>query len=103
MTTAILLWVVYQVGSTPQAHSSHLNASATVNIPSFAEESPADLAASEERDFILRLNGLSKALTAFVETYKSGRVDLKEVKALQKAMHDLEKSEWFKPQRTSGR
>jgi hypothetical protein len=51
----------------------------------------------EERDFILRLNGLSKALTAFVETYKSGRVDLKGVKALQKAMRDLEKSEWFRP------
>ena len=97
MTTAILLWVVYQVGSTPQAHSSHLNASATVNIPSFAEESPADLAADEERDFILRLNGLSRALNAFVDDYKGGQVDLKKVKALRKAMRDLEKTEWFKP------
>jgi hypothetical protein len=74
-----------------------MSASPTSNIPSFSEESPADLAADEERDFILRLNGLSKALSAFVETYKNGRVDVKEVKALQKAMHDLEKSEWFSP------
>jgi hypothetical protein len=97
VSTAILLWVVYQVGSTPQAHSSHLNASATINIPAFAEESPADLAADEERDFILRLNGVSRALNAFVDDYKSGQVDVKKVKALRKAMHELEKTEWFRP------
>jgi hypothetical protein len=76
-----------------------MNASPPSNIPNFAEDSPEDLAASEEHDFILRLNGLSKAFTAFVETYKSGRIDVKEVKALRKAMHELEKSEWFKSPR----
>jgi hypothetical protein len=95
--TAILLLVMSPAGTPPRMQSSQMNASPTSNIPSFSEESPADLAADEERDFILRLNGLSKALSAFVETYKNGRVDVKEVKALQKAMHDLEKSEWFRP------
>jgi hypothetical protein len=97
--TAILLLIMSPAGTTPRMESSQVNASPTSNLPNFPEESPADFAASEERDFILRLNGLSKALTAFVETYKSGRVDLKEVKALQKAMHELEKSEWFRPQK----
>jgi hypothetical protein len=93
--TAVLLLIMSPVGTSPRMQSS--NALPTGSIPTFADESPADAAAAEERDFILRLNGLSKALNAFVETYKSGRVDLKEVKALQKAMHQLEKSEWFRP------
>ncbi len=97
MFTAILLLIMSPAGTMLRMQSSQMNPSPTSNIPNFGEESPADLAASEERDFILRLNGLSKALTAFVETYKSGRVDLKEVKALQRVMHGLEKSEWFRP------
>jgi hypothetical protein len=96
VSTAVILWVVYQVVSAPQAHNSHVN-SETINIPAFAEESPADLAADEERDFILRLNGLSRALNAFVDDYKGGEVDLKKVRALRKAMRELEKTEWFRP------
>ena len=96
MFTAVLLLVMSPAGTAHRIQSSQMNASAESSIPDLAEESPADLAAYEERDFISRLNGLSKALTAFVETYKSGRVDVKEVKALQKAMHELEKSEWLR-------
>jgi hypothetical protein len=95
--TAIFLLIMSPAGTTPRMQGSQMNVSPASNIPNFGEDSPADLAGVEERDFILRLNGLSKAFTAFVETYKSGRVDVKEVKALQKAMHDLEKSEWFRP------
>jgi hypothetical protein len=95
--TAILLLIMSPAGTASRVQGSLVNASPTSNIPDFGEESPADLAAYEERDFSLRLNGLSRALAAFVETYKSGRVDVKEVKALQKAMRELEKSEWFKP------
>jgi hypothetical protein len=62
-------------------------------------ESPADVAAYEERQFIQRLNGLSRALTDFAATYKSGQVDLKKAKTLRKALHELEKSEWFRPQK----
>jgi hypothetical protein len=57
--------------------------------------------ADEEREFIQRLNELSRALSAFSETYKSGLVDLKKVKAVQKAMHELEKSKWFRPQKAN--
>jgi hypothetical protein len=98
--TAVLLLIMSPAGGTFRVQSSQVNASPTSSISNFPEESPADLAAYEERDFVLRLNGLSRALTAFVETYKNGRVDVKEVKALQKAMHELEKSEWFRPPKT---
>jgi hypothetical protein len=95
--TAILLLIMSPAGTATRIQSSQMNAVPASNIPVFGDDSPAELAAAEERDFVLRLNGLSKALTNFVETYNSGRVDLKQLKALQKAMHDLEKSEWFKP------
>jgi len=77
---------------------SQMNAPPTVS-PDFAEESPADESADEEREFIRRLNGLSRALSAFAETYKRGQVDLKQVNAVRKAMHELEKSEWFRLQK----
>jgi hypothetical protein len=100
MLTAILLLIMSPAGTTPRMQSSQVNASPAINIPDFAEESPADLAAYEERDFIVRLNGLSRALSAFVDNYKNGQVDLKKVKALRKAMHEFEKSEWFRPPKT---
>jgi hypothetical protein len=78
---------------------SQMNAPTTVS-PDFAEESPADEAADEEREFIRRFNGLSRALSAFAETYKHGQVDLKQVNAVRKAMHESEKSEWFRLQKT---
>jgi hypothetical protein len=81
-----------------QVQRSQMNASAPV-IPDFAAESPADVAVYEEREFIQRLNGLSRALTDFAATYKSGQVDLKKVKALRKALHELETAEWFRPQK----
>ena len=68
-------------------------------MPGFPEESPADAAAYEEREFLQHLNGLSQALTDFAATYKNGQVDLKKVKALRKALHELEKSDWFRPQK----
>jgi hypothetical protein len=49
-----------------------------------------------------RLKGLSKALADFAAAYKSGEVDLRKVKAVRKAMHELERSEWFRPQKTKG-
>jgi hypothetical protein len=48
----------------PRAQTSQMNVSAPV-IPDFGAESPADAAAYEEREFIQRLNGLSRALTDF--------------------------------------
>jgi hypothetical protein len=65
-------------------------------VPILPEESSIDAAAYEEYEFIQRLNGLSRALRDFAEAYRSGRVDLKKVKAVRKAMQELEKSEWFR-------
>jgi hypothetical protein len=50
----------------------------------------------EEQEFVLRVKGLAAALMDFSKTYNSGRViDVKNIKALRKAMRELEKSEWF--------
>jgi len=68
--------------------------------PSVADGSLFDEAAYEEREFIQRLNGLARALNDFIAAYKSGGVDFKKVNALRKALQELEKSEWFKPQKT---
>ena len=67
--------------------------------PNLAVESPVNSAASEEYEFIQRLTGLSRALRDFASAYKDGQVDMKKVKAVRKAMQELEKSEWFKPQK----
>lgn len=99
MSTAILLWVMFQAGGSPGMERSPIDARPILNVPDLAEESPAQLAADQEREFIQRLNQLSRALGAFNETYKGGEIDLKKVKALRKAMHELEKSQWFRPQK----
>ena len=86
-------------GTSPGMERAPIDPRPILNIPDFAGESSAQLAADEEREFIRRLNQLSTALGAFTETYKGGEIDLKKVKALRKAMHELEKSQWFKPQK----
>ncbi len=68
-------------------------------IPNFAEESPTDSAAYDDYEFIQRLDRLTRALMDFTAEYKSGQIDLKKVKALRKALQELEKSEWFRPQK----
>jgi hypothetical protein len=103
MSTAILFLVVFQAetartGSPPLIQGSQMNASRTA-VPGFAEESSVDEADYEARAFIQNLNELSRALTDFAANYKSGQVDVKKVKAVRKALHELEKSEWFRPQK----
>ena len=68
--------------------------------PNLAEESPMDSAAFQEHEFIQRLSGLSRALNDFIVAYKGGQIDLKKVKALRKAMQEMEKSDWFRPQKS---
>ena len=105
MFTTIFLLVVCQAGIAhpsaglrTQAPQVSTAAPAILDLP---EESPADEAAYEEREFVRHLNGLLQVLNDFAETYKAGFVDVKKVKAVRKALHDLEKSEWFKPQRAA--
>jgi hypothetical protein len=67
--------------------------------PLLPVESPLDSAAYEEYEFIQRLHRLSRALRDFAAAYRDGQIDLKKVKAVRKAMQELEKSEWFRPQK----
>jgi hypothetical protein len=53
-------------------------------------------AAYEELEFAKRFNSLVRALREFSVTYNGGHVvDAKKAKAIRKAIHDLEKSDWF--------
>jgi hypothetical protein len=54
----------------------------------------------EEQQFVARFNNLVKALRDFASVYQPGLlIDVKKVKAVRKAMHGLEKSGWFRPQK----
>jgi len=54
-------------------------------------------AAYEEREFLQKYNQLVKALVDFSVTYNSQHaVDVKKVKAIQKAWRQLERMDWFK-------
>jgi hypothetical protein len=53
--------------------------------------------AYEDREFVKRLNTLLSLLHEFTSNYAAGKVDVKRIREVQKAWHDLEKSEWFKP------
>jgi hypothetical protein len=75
--------------------------SAAMPIPSFQDEDPAAQAANEERGLMHRYNALARALSDFIAAYKAGKVDLKKAKAVRKALHDLEKFEWFRPWHTT--
>jgi hypothetical protein len=52
--------------------------------------------AYEEREFVKRLNTLLGVLHDFAASYNAGKVDVKKAKEVRKALHDLEKSEWFR-------
>jgi len=55
----------------------------------------------DEHELVKRFNGLVKALGDFADTYNAGKIDVKKAKAVQKALHELQKSEWFKPQKAN--
>ena len=51
----------------------------------------------EENEFVKRLNNLLSALRDFSSNYNSAHViNVKKVKEVRKALHELEKSAWFK-------
>ena len=51
----------------------------------------------EEDEFVKRLNTLLTALRDFSSNYNSAHViNVKKVKEVRKALHELEKSAWFK-------
>jgi hypothetical protein len=71
------------------------------NIAPVAEPRPWT-PADEEEQFVRRLNGLAVALADFAHSYNSqGLIDVKKVKAIRKALRELEKSGWFNPKNES--
>jgi len=51
----------------------------------------------EDHELVERCNGLMTALRDFASTYNAGHViDVRKVRAVQKAIRQLEKSEWFR-------
>src|SRR5713226_2859134 len=51
----------------------------------------------EEEEFVKRLNNLLSALSDFSSSYNGGHViNFKKVKEVRKALHELQKSAWFK-------
>jgi hypothetical protein len=107
MNTAVVFLLAFQVGTgypTPLVRSpgpqEDVGSSVLLGITTEAQEDVP--AIFEEREFMERLKGLSKALADFAATYKSGKVNLRKVKAVLKAMHELEKCEWFRPPKAKG-
>ena len=107
MVVAILLGSVLAalpaLAQEPSAFPTKLSFDASLSSPKFvpnpAEGSPMDSEAFREHEFIQRLSSLSIALNDFIAAYKGGQIDLKKVKALRKAMQEMEKSDWFRPQK----
>ena len=90
MCTIVAVILMFQAG---------MNHSATdLDIPEL-ENSQAIQAANQERDLMQRYNRLARALNEFVASYKAGKIDLKKANAARKALHDMEKFEWLRPQR----
>lgn len=96
MSMAILLLLVFQAepfcsNSPAGAQSPHVCEPPTWNF--------ADGAEYDQHELVKRFNGLVKALGEFADSYNAGKIDVKKAKAVQKALHELQKSEWFKPQK----
>jgi hypothetical protein len=95
----LVLCPILQVSATDRAPSTGMRASG--DPPLVHDVGSWDEALYEEHQFAQRYNKLVLALQSFSETYNSGHVvDVKRVKAIKKAWHDLEKSDWFKPDST---
>jgi hypothetical protein len=78
----------------------HKTASETSG-PLINEEPFQNDAAYEEQQFVRRVDNLMNALVRFSSTYKTNHViDMKKVKAVRKALREMEKSEWFKVGKT---
>jgi hypothetical protein len=82
-----------------QAWMNH--SAAVTDIPDLQDYSQADQAAYQERELMQRYDELARALNGFIAAYKAGQIDVKRAKAVRKALHDLEKLEWFKPEHST--
>jgi hypothetical protein len=93
MLPAVVLILLCQVGMS--------QAAVPTDIPDPQDYSQAAQAAYQERELMERYSELARALNGFLAAYKAGQIDVKKVRAVRKALHDLEKLEWFKPQHSA--
>ena len=92
--TAILLWL-FQDGGAP-SRPFKMNCPPCVQDPVVAGEERRREAQYDEQELLRRVNGLAIALTDFSNTYNARHViDVKKIKALRKALRELEKSDWL--------
>jgi hypothetical protein len=104
MLTTALLSLLFQAAGGAHPHEGPPPANCpwcSQNIAPVAEARPWT-PLDEEQQFVRRLNGLAAALTDFSHSYNSqGLIDVKKVKAIRKALRELEKSDWFNPKNQS--
>jgi hypothetical protein len=97
-TTAVLLLCLFQAGGPVTPGADRLSADCEWCAQETVSPAQGRQRAEryEEQEFVRRVNGLAAALTDFSKTYNSRRViDVKTVKAIRKALREIEKSEWF--------
>jgi hypothetical protein len=71
--------------------------SSNVRMQLEREDALRQQAKYEESEFVKRVDNLLTALRDFSSNYNGGKVvDVKKVKEVRKALHDLEKSAWFR-------
>jgi hypothetical protein len=91
-TTTALLFCLFQAGGV-QAPGAGPPSGA---CESCAEEVRLKRIDIEQQDYSRRFNELATALSDFAHTYNSrGIVDVKKVKAIRKALRELERSDWL--------
>jgi hypothetical protein len=92
LTTTALFFCLFQAG-TGEAPDASRPAGACEWCTEEVHPKEIDF---EQQDFLRRFNGLAAALSDFAHPYNSpGVVDVKKVKAIRKALRELEKSDWF--------
>src|SRR3984957_19796205 len=96
LTVTVILIGLFQDGGAPSRPSK-------TNCPLCLEGTIANgeerrrEAQYEEQELLRRVNGLATALTDFSSTYSSRHViDVKQIKAIRKALRELEKSDWLR-------
>jgi hypothetical protein len=68
-----------------------------VRTPLDPQDALRQQAKFEEDEFVKRLHNLLNVLRDFSTSYNDGHViNVKKVKEVRKALHELEKSDWFK-------
>jgi hypothetical protein len=104
MLTTALLSLLFQAAGGANPHGVPPPAYCpwcSQNVAPAAEARPWN-PLDEQQEFLRRLNELTAALADFSQTYNSqGLIDVKKVKAVRKALRELEKSSWFNPKHES--